>query len=484
MTGGPDEALAALRSRRAYRDQVVHVERVPGRPARYRQPAAPLPPAAEQYVERRGIELYTHQARALDAWRAGDDVLLATRTASGKSLAFDLAMADALAADPDATALYLFPTKALTHDQLAHLEVFDAALGLGARPMAYDGDTPQDQRARARRRARLICTNPYGLHEYLPQNRSLAAFLSGLAIVVVDEAHRYRGLFGSNVALVLRRLQRICARLGASPRFVLASGTIANPAEHGEALIGRPVTVVDDDGAGVGERVVALWDSMADPNRSAITQAAGIVATLARRHCRTLCFTGSRLGAELVAATAAEQAPGAAISPYRAGFTPAERREIERQLRGGQLDAVVSTNALELGIDIGGLDAVVLTGYPGTIASTWQQIGRAGRAGQDSLAVLVAGDDALDQYFVRRPQLLFSAPVERAVTSLGNPNILTGQVLCAAAELPLGEDDGARFGAGYAASVADLEGEGLVSRAPVGLVFAGGFRPASVVRLD
>ena len=244
------------------------------------------------------------------------------------------------------------------------------------------------------------------------------------------------------------------------------------------------MTVVDDDGAGVGERVVALWDSMADPNLSAITQAAGIVATLARRHCRTLCFTGSRLGAELVAATAAEQAPGAAISPYRAGFTPAERREIEGQLRGGQLDAVVSTNALELGIDVGGLDAVVLTGYPGTIASTWQQIGRAGRAGQDSLAVLVAGDDALDQYFIRRPQLLFSAPVERAVTSLGNPNILTGQVLCAAAELPLGEDDGGRFGAGYAASVADLESEGLVSRAPAGLVFAGGFRPASVVRLD
>ena len=206
------------------------------------------------------------------------------------------------------------------------------------------------------------------------------------------------------------------------------------------------MTVVDDDGAGVGERVVALWDSMADPNLSAITQAAGIVATLARRHCRTLCFTGSRLGAELVAATAAEQAPGAAISPYRAGFTPAERREIEQQLRGGQLDAVVSTNALELGIDIGGLDAVVLTGYPGTIASTWQQIGRAGRAGQDSLAVLVAGDDALDQYFVRRPPLLFSAPVERAVTSLGNPNILTGQILCAAAELPLGDDDGGRFG--------------------------------------
>ena len=484
VTDGPDALLAALRSRRAYRDQIVHVERVPGRPARHRATAAPLPPAAQRYLDRRGIELYRHQALAVDAWRAGHDVLLATRTASGKSLAFDLAMAEALQADPNATALYLFPTKALARDQLAHLAVFDRELGLGARPMAYDGDTPQDQRARARSTARLICTNPYGLHEYLPQNRSLAKFLSGLAIVVVDEAHHYRGLFGTHVALVLRRLQRICARLGATPRFVLASGTIANPGEHGAALIGRPVAVVDDDGAEVGQRVVALWDSLADPNLSAITQAAGVVATLARRHCRTLCFTGSRLGVELVGAMAADRAPEAAISPYRAGFTPAERREIEQQLRDGQLDAVVSTNALELGIDIGGLDSVVLTGYPGTVASTWQQIGRAGRGGQDSLAVLVAGDDALDQYFVRRPEILFRAPVERAATSLDNPNILTGQVLCAAAELPLGPDDPGLFGPGYAASVADLEGEGLISRAPAGLIFAGGFRAAGVVRLD
>lgn len=477
--------LAGLARHPWYRGQVVHVERQPARPARHATPDTPLSDALDRHLAGAGIDLYTHQAETVDRWRHGDDVLVATGTASGKSLAYNLVVAEALLADPAATALYLFPTKALARDQLQRLGELDAALRLSARPAAYDGDTPRGQRARIRRESRLIVTNPYGLHEYLPQFTALQRFLGNLAVVVVDEAHRYRGVFGSHVALVLRRLQRICSRLGAHPRFVLTSATVANPAQHGQALVGRPVGVVDDDGGPRGDRAVALWDSLRDPERSAAAQAATVVASLARSGLATLCFTGSRVGAELVAGWAQSQVPDRAVSPYRAGYTPVERRRIEQQLRDGTLDAVVSTNALELGVDIGGLDAAVLVGYPGTVASTWQQAGRAGRAGQPALAVLVAGDDPLDQYLVRRPATLFGAPVEHAVVSLTNPDVLAGQVLCAAAELPVRVgSEAAAFGAGLPGVLDALGHAGLVSELPTGHVFTGTFRPAAAVRLD
>ncbi len=484
VTATVDELLADLARQPWYRGQMVHIERQVARPPAHRRPARPLPSGLGRWLAERGIELYAHQAAVVDRWRAGRDVLVATRTASGKSLAYNLVVGEALLADRKATALYLFPTKALAHDQLQRLVELDGDVGLGARPAAYDGDTPAARRAQIRARSRIVVSNPYGLHEYLPQAASFQRFLANLAVVVVDEAHRYRGVFGSHVALVLRRLQRLCERLGARPRFVLASATLANPDEHGAALIGRPVDVVGDDGPPAGPRTVVVWDSLRDPSRSAASQAAGLVAFLAEAGQRTLCFTGSRVGAELVAGWAAEGAPDRTISPYRAGFTPGERRAIEGQLRDGGIDAVVSTNALELGIDVGGLDAVVLAGYPGTIASTWQQIGRAGRQGQPALAVIVAGDDPLDQYFVRRPETLFSSPVERAVVSLANPEVLTGQVLCAAAELPVGRGDGRRFGPALPAVLSALEAEGLVSAGPAGHTFSGDFRPASTVHLD
>ena len=429
-------------------------------------------------------------------------MLLATRTSSGKSLAFNCCVAEELLADPSATALYLYPTKALAHDQLEHLVDLDRAIGLGAKPAAYDGDTPSAVRARIRRESRIIVSNPYGLHEYLPQADTLRRFLAHLAVVVVDESHRYRGVLGANVALVLRRLTRLCERLGASPRFVLASGTIANPADHGTALVGRPVTVVDADGAGHGERVVALFDAAADPQRSMGAQAAAVVAALVRDGQTTICFTGSRVLAELVARWTSALAPGTRISPYRAGYRPAERRAIEADLRSGALDAVICTNALELGIDIGGLDAAVLAGYPGTVASTWQQIGRAGRAGRPALAVIVAGDDPLDAYIVRRPSTLFDAPVERAVVALGNVDVLAGQVLCASAEMPVQADEADRFGPDLPAVLQGLRAEGLVAsvaapaaagaggarggeaRRDMAMGFVGTFRPASAVRLD
>lgn len=479
-----DQLVAGITARSWYRGQIVHVEREAPAEARHRRPVHRLPDPLEAMLDRRGLSLYAHQAEVVDRCADGEDVIIATRTASGKSLAYNLVVAEALLTDPDATALYLFPTKALAQDQLAELTALDAEVRLAAAPAAYDGDTAPSERSKIRARSRIIVSNPYGMHEYLPQVRAMERFLGRLAVVVVDEAHRYRGVFGSHVALVLRRLLRICERLGATPQVILASATVANPAEHAVALTGRAVGVVTDNGAGSGERVVAMWDSLADPDRSAAVQAANVVAALAESGCRTLCFTGSRVGAELVAGWAAERAPGSRISPYRAGFTPAERREIERDLRDGSLDAVVCTNALELGIDIGGLDAVVLTGYPGTVASTWQQLGRAGRASAPALGILVAGDDPLDQYFVRRPAALFGVPVERAVVSLANPEVLTGEVLCAAAELPIVAGDEARFGPGLAAVLGHLRAEGLVASGPAGHTFSGSFRPASAVRLD
>lgn len=479
-----DSLLDALRSGRGYRGQIVHVERQEARGPVRAEPEEPLAAAVAKHLEEEGILLYSHQARALDAWRAGHDVLVATRTSSGKTLAFNLAAADALLADPSATALYLYPTKALAHDQVARLARFDAAVGLRARPAAYDGDARGADKARIRRESRIIVSNFYGLHEYLPQADLLQRFLSKLALVVVDEAHRYRGIHGSHVAFVLRRLARIAEALGAKPRYILASGTIANPGEHGAALINREVTVVDCDGSPQGERAVALWDSMRDPGRSAAQQVAGVAAGLASAGASTIVFTGSRTGAELVARRTAQLVPDHRVSPYRAGYLPSERRQIEAELREGRLDVVVSTNALELGIDFGGLDAAVLGGYPGTVASTWQQIGRAGRAGRPALAVLVAGGDPLDQYIVRRPHVLFGAPVEHAAVSLDNPEVCFAHVLCAAAEMPLCEEDAAHFGEGFASASGELERRRVVVRSPAGLAFAGTFRPASEVRID
>lgn len=476
--------LAALTAQPWYRGQICHVEHLGGTDAVHRDPAEPLPAPLARHLAQSGIRLYRHQADAVDAWRSGNDVVLATRTSSGKSLAFNVAMVEELLADPTATALYLYPTKALARDQLAVLDELDAALGLRAAPAVYDGDTPSSARARIRSRSRLICSNPYGLHEYLPQAHGLGRFLAGLRLVVVDEAHRYRGVFGAHVAMVLRRLTRLAERQGGRPRFVLASGTIANPAEHGAALVGRPVVVVDGDGAAHGPRTLALFDAAVDPDRSMAAQAAAVVATLVQAGCRTICFTGSRVLAELVARWASELAPTARISPYRAGYLAAERREIEGRLRRGELDAVVSTDALELGVDIGGLDAAVLAGYPGTVASTWQRLGRAGRGGRPGLGVLITGEDPIDAYLARRPSMLVGAPVERAVVASANPAVLAGQVMCAVAEAPVSAAEAGRFGPLLPDALAGLRAEGLVAALPAGDAFAGTFRPASLVRLD
>ena len=450
--------LNDLRRRSAYQDQIVHARFLPGRAARFGTLGRALHPDLKTWLDANAIErFYTHQVAAVEAIRRGEHVAVVTSTASGKTLCYNLPVIDALLADPEARALYLFPTKALAQDQVDTLREF----GLPAISVAtYDGDTPQRERRPIRERARLLLSNPDMVHlGILPQHFRWKAFLHRLRFVVIDEMHVYRGVFGSNVANVIRRLRRLCRFHGSNPQFICTSATTANPEEFAARLLGLPVTVIDDDGAPSGPKWFALWnpplingERSAAARKSALGEATGLFADLVGQGVRTIAFTKARKITELIARYAGarlrEASPELAgrISPYRAGYLPEDRRRIERRLFDGDLLGVVSTSALELGIDVGGLDAAVLVGFPGTIASMWQRAGRAGRGAEPSLAVLIAQDDALDQYLMRHPDYLFERPCEHAVIDPTNPYILTRHLRCAAAEIALIEPDLQLFG--------------------------------------
>ena len=450
--------LNDLRRRSAYQDQIVHARFLPGRAARFGTLGRALHPGLKTWLDANAIErLYTHQVAAVEAIRRGEHVAVVTSTASGKTLCYNLPVIDALLADPEARALYLFPTKALAQDQVDTLREFDLpAISVAT----YDGDTPQRERRPIRERVRLLLSNPDMVHlGILPQHFRWKAFLQRLRFVVIDEMHVYRGVFGSNVANVIRRLRRLCRFHGSNPQFICTSATVANPEEFAARLLGLPVTVIDDDGAPSGPKWFALWnpplingERSAAARKSALGEATGLFADLVGQGVRTIAFTKARKITELIARYAGarlrEASPELAgrISPYRAGYLPEDRRRIERRLFDGDLLGVVSTSALELGIDVGGLDAAVLVGFPGTIASMWQRAGRAGRGTEPSLAVLIAQDDALDQYLMRHPDYLFERPCEHAVIDPTNSYILTRHLRCAAAEIALIESDLQLFG--------------------------------------
>jgi DEAD/DEAH box helicase domain-containing protein len=414
-----------------------------------------LHPALREALAGAGVEaLWAHQADALEAARRGH-VIVTTGTASGKSLAFNLPVLDTLAGDPSARAFYLYPTKALAQDQARALARLG---GRWLRQAIYDGDTPREERRAIRSRSNLLLTNPDMLHVgVLPNHRSWGDVLANLAWVVVDEAHVYRGVFGSHVANVLRRLRRLARAYGADPRFVLTSATIANPAELAGALTGLDVELVDRDGAPRAERRIAMWnpplvDERLGRRASALSEAANLLAGLVEREVRTICFLRSRRGVELIqrfASTRLEERGRADLSeriaPYRAGYTPTQRREIERRLSEGELLAVVATDALELGIDVGELDAAICVTFPGTVASLRQMWGRAGRR-RPGLALYVAGEDALDQFFCRHPQEFLERPVERAILDHESEEIHLAHLEAAAYELPLTPEDSDVFG--------------------------------------
>jgi DEAD/DEAH box helicase domain-containing protein len=477
----PDELLAG--------EELAYLTTEPAREARL----APLPDELDERVRKalvaRGIdELFTHQRDAWDAVARGEHVVVATGTASGKTLAFNLPVLDALEREPKTRALYLYPTKALAQDQARALGGLRPP-GSKVRSAIYDGDTPSEQRWQIRKWSNLILTNPDMLHiGVLPHHDRWGDVLSNLAYVVIDEAHVYRGVFGSHVGNVLRRLRRLAHVYGAEPRFLLASATIANPGELARALLGVEATVVDDDGAPRAERTIALWnppllDEELGQRASALGEASRLLAELVAGERRTLAFGKSRKAAELVHRFTVERLGdrelAKRLSPYRAGYTPAQRREIERRLVEGELLGVAATDALELGIDVGLLDAVLSVGFPGTVASLRQQWGRAGRR-DEGLAVLVASEDALDQYFMREPETLLNRRVEAAILDHTNPRVLDGHVRSAAFEAPLDDADREILGDAALERAAELP---ELKKTPRGYVWAGRDYPAARVPL-
>ena len=450
-----EEFLAAIRLRPEYKGQIIHVERIPARPARYASLESPLNPDVEQCLRGQGIErLYTHQADAISAARAGEHVIVVTATASGKTLCYNIPVLESILDRPQARAMYIFPTKALAQDQLGKLRGF----GLPISAATYDGDTPASERKLIKKNSHVVLTNPDMLHlGILPYHATWAGFLKNLKYVVVDEIHSYRGVFGSHVANILRRLRRVCAHYGSEPQFIASSATIANPGALMRTLTGVEPRLIENDGAPAGEKIFVFWNpprlGKAGERRSANSEATFLFMELVKSRIRNIVFTKARKTAELILRYARAQLSDEGyadladkIMSYRAGYRPEERREIERGLFHGDLIGVTATTALELGVDIGDLDAAVLTGYPGTVASAWQQAGRAGRRVEQSLAVLIAMDNPLDQFLMKSPDYFFGRSHENALVDPQNPYLLAAHALCAAYELPLGQHDFVVFG--------------------------------------
>ncbi len=484
----PTKFIKHLKQQSFYQDQLSHVQRIGARRAQYQSLNRPLLRPLVEAIKASGTpRLYIHQAEAIDAVREGRDVVVATGTASGKTLCYNIPTLEAILLNAQNRAIYLFPTKALAQDQLRVLKNMVEHLKTAAQSRAngpaipiprfgtYDGDTPQRSRARLRREGHIILTNPDMLHiGILPNHALWGQFLKNLKYVVVDEAHIYRGVFGSHVAAVFRRLTRLCQMYGSEPHFICCSATIANPGEHIERLTGHQPVVVNNDGSPRAPKQFALWnppflDQKKSARRSANGEAANLFAEMARQDIRNITFTKARVVAELILNYArqtldrTDPALKDRVASYRAGYLPEQRREIEQALFHGQYIGVTATSALELGVDVGDLDATVSVGYPGTVASLWQQAGRAGRSTNGSLAVLVGLDNPLDQYFMNHPAQLFGRPHEHALIDPGNVYVLEQHLPCAAHELPLTPADEEHFGHGFVEAMVNLEKRGLVS---------------------
>ncbi|RKS79159.1 DEAD/DEAH box helicase domain-containing protein [Actinomadura pelletieri DSM 43383] len=483
-TSPPLDRLLADPTRR---DRITHVEDVPARQGRRAEWPAWSTPLLVQRLAAAGIDApWEHQAIAADHAHAGRSVIIATGTASGKSLAYLLPSVAAIYTEDDnprheGTILYLSPTKALAADQLRALRSLRLTR---VRAATYDGDTPQDERTWIRQHANYVLTNPDMLHRsILPSHARWSSFLRRLRYVIVDEAHGYRGVFGSHVAQILRRLRRLCGRYHADPTFILASATTSEPATTASRLTGLDVVAVEDDASPRGPATFALWEPPltelrgergAPVRRTATAEAGDLLADLVVEGVQTLAFVRSRRGAESVALSAkralheVEPALAEQVAAYRAGYLPEERRALEAALRSRSLIGLASTNALELGVDVSGLDAVVVCGWPGTRASLWQQAGRAGRSGQSSLSILVARDDPLDTFLVHHPEAIFGSPVEATVLDPDNPYVLEPHLCSAASEMPLTEEDLPLFGPATADLLPDLVRRGFLRRRPAG----------------
>ena len=434
-----------------FRDNIAHVETIPAKKANFKK-VNNLNENIIRYLDSKDVRLYTHQAETYEAIRNGKNVIITTPTASGKTLAFNLPIMETMIGDMEATALYIYPAKALSNDQLHVLENLEKELEIDIKPRTYDGDTPREEKKGIRENSRIVLTNPYQLHLILSWHHQWSRFYKNLKYIVIDESHYYKGVFGSNVAFLIKRLKRIANFYGSSPQFILSSATLANPLELANRLTGEEFTLVDEDASPSGEKDFIMYNPFKNYRRNKVNmqnapsvhmETENIFIYMMLKGIQTLCFTVSRKTTELIAMWAKKdmtQIKGKLahrIAAYRAGYRPQERREIEEGLKSGKYLGVTCTNALELGINIGSLDAVIISGYPGTMISTWQQSGRAGRSNQKSLAILIAFENQLDQYFMNNPSFFFDKPHENAIIDLTNPILQEAHLLCAAKELPL-----------------------------------------------
>lgn len=451
-----DQLAEKLRRDNLFMENVVRWEELPAREARYGDYPAGLDERLRPVLRQRGVQqLYSHQAHSIAATMRGEDVVVVTPTASGKTMCYNLPVLDSILKNPDARALYLFPTKALSADQVSELYELIQAMGVDIKTYTYDGDTPGAARRAVRQAGHIVVTNPDMLHSgILPHHTKWVKLFENLRYIVIDEIHTYRGVFGSNLANVLRRLMRLCDFYGSHPQFILCSATIANPKELAETLTGRPVTLINDNGAPMGKRHFVFYNppvinQQLGIRKGVIPETRAIAEMLLKCGIQTITFARSRLTVEVLTKYLKDVVRdplgnAGRVRGYRGGYLPTQRREIEKGLRAGQIDAVVSTNALELGIDIGALDACILCGYPGTIASAWQQAGRAGRRKGTSIVFFVASSAAIDQYIVSHPDYFLHQSPENALLNPDNLYILLSHFKCAAYELPF--EDGDTFG--------------------------------------
>lgn len=487
-----------LKSLPEYNSQICHIENLPARRAVYGELERPLDKTLQKSLDDNGLlPLYSHQAEAVNHALQKKNVMVATSSASGKTMCYNIPVMEAIVTERSCRALYLFPTKALAQDQLRNLrQQFCPELLQAEQCSTFDGDTPAAERGEIKKQARILLSNPDMLHiGILPNHQSWGHFLRRLRFVVIDEAHLYRGVFGSHVSCLLRRLRRLCEIYGSRPQFICSSATIANPGEHAEKLVGLPFQVVENDGSPHGGKDFVFWNPpLLDENktvrRSANSEATFLFTELVEREIRTLTFARTRRLTELIYNYSRQKLAqedhklAGKIKPYRAGYLAEERRQIEKELFNGKLIGVVATTALEVGIDIGDLEATILAGYPGSISSTWQQAGRSGRGRQKALSFLIGVDNPLDQYFMRHPEDFFQKSFENALINPENPYILRAHLACAAWEMSISSRDEQYFGAVLSRETAEMEKMGLLRQRsgrwyyPAGLAY-----PAQAVNI-
>jgi DEAD/DEAH box helicase domain-containing protein len=475
--------LYTIKEKNFYKNQMVKTFEIPPKQPVFGENIN-LNPFIKEFLKKKGIEkLFSHQINAIKKLRENKNIVISTPTASGKTLCFNIPVLEKIISDKNATALYVYPAKALANDQLTVLNEIKEMAKIDFFAGIYDGDTPPNTKKILRENANIILTNPYELHRILPYHNKWKKFFKNLKFVILDEAHRYRGVFGSNIAMLIRRLKRLIKFYGSSPQFIISTASLANPLEFSQKLTGENFELILENGAPSGKKYVIFWDPTFLPEKSVFTQTKDLLLTTTELNFQTLCFTTSRKLAELIRMWSNKEKKHIEILSYRAGYSPETRREIEKKLKQGIVKGIVSTNALELGIDIGHLDIIIISGYPGSICSFWQQAGRAGRKMQDAAIFFLPYEDALEKYLLNHPEILLDMNFENAVISIENPNILTGHLLCAISELPLNEEN----------KISDINLEniietlikkGLITKTQRGFIYSGSAMPHEIVSLD